>query len=84
MAGQRNGQLRQEERTDQSGLDVENLDLGLKEYERFTLDEKPKIEKGNLEDGIYVWTYDMTDVWNNYATSDLVMYEITDGSAVRF
>lgn len=65
----------------QSGLGDDNFSLGLKEYESFHLGENIKIEKQPLMDGVYVWTYDMTDMWNNYATSSLVMYNINEGVA---
>jgi len=68
----------------QTGLDSGSLDLGLKEYETFVAGEEIDVRRGVLEDGIYVWTYDMTDMWNNYVTSDLVMYEVMDGAASRF
>ena len=65
----------------QSGLGDDNFSLGLKEYESFHLGENIKIEKQPLMEGVYVWTYDMTDMWNNYATSSLVMYNINEGVA---
>ena len=55
--------------------------LALKEYETFCIAGEPGIEKKPLMDGIYVWTYDMTDMWNQYAVSDMVLYEIEGGIA---
>jgi len=65
----------------QTGLGSDEFDLGLKEYEPFIVGETPNVEKKTLMDGVYVWTYDMTDMWNNYATSSLVMYQVTEGRA---
>lgn len=65
----------------QSDMGSGDFNLGLKEYETFIVGEAPSLEKKDLMDGMYVWTYDMTDVWNNYATSSLVMYQVTDGVA---
>lgn len=63
----------------QSDLGEDNFNLGLKEYESFRIENNPEIVKCPLMNGIYVWTYDMVDMWNNYATSSLVMYELQDG-----
>lgn len=68
----------------QSGLELSDLDLGLKEYEVFSVGESMTIKREVLEDGIYVWMYDMTDMWNNYVTSNLVMYKVENGAATRF
>ena len=65
----------------QSGLGDEDFDLGLKEYENFKVGEDVSIMKKPLMNGAYVWTYDMVDMWNNYATSSLVMYDLQDGTA---
>ena len=65
----------------QSGLGEDNFSLGLKEFETFCVGTNPTVKKESLMEGVYVWTYDMTDMWNNYATSSLVMYELRDGVA---
>ncbi len=65
----------------QSSFSGDEFDLGLKEYETFKLGADITVEKQSLMDGFYVWTYDMVDMWNNYATSSLVMYELQDGVA---
>ena len=65
----------------QTDLSGEDLDLGLKEYESFIAGTEITVSKKPLMDGVYVWTYDMVDMWNNYATSSLVMYEVQDGVA---
>ena len=66
-----------------SSLIGEDFDLGLKEYECFQAGSNISIMKKPLMNGAYVWTYDMVDMWNNYATSSLVMYEIQDGAAAE-
>ena len=65
----------------QTDLSEEELDLGLEEYESFTMGSDTVVHKKPLMDGVYVWTYDMVDMWNNYATSALVMYDLTEGVA---
>ena len=67
----------------QAKLGVADSGLALKEYETFTVTGEPKVERKPLMDGIYAWTYDMKDMWNQYATSDLVLYEIEDGRAIK-
>ena len=62
-------------------LESDDSDLGLKEYESFTVGSETTVRKDHLMNGVYVWTYDMVDMWNNYATSSLVMYELQDGVA---
>ena len=64
-----------------SSLVEDTLDLGLKEYESFQIGDDVEVMKKPLMNGAYVWTYDMVDMWNNYATSSLVMYELQDGNA---
>ena len=68
----------------QTTLLGENFELGLKEYECFELGAEIEIKKSPLMDGVYVWTYDMVDLWNNYATSSLSMYELQDGVTNQF
>lgn len=63
----------------QSGLGGDDFNLGLKEYEQFQIGADVSVVKKPLMNGIYVWTYDMVDMWNNYATSSLIMYELQDG-----
>lgn len=65
----------------QSSLAEDVLDLGLKEYESFQIGSEVSVMKRPLMDGAYVWTYDMVGMWNDYATSSLVMYELQDGNA---
>lgn len=65
----------------QSGIGADNFNLDLKEYEEFLIGEKTEVTRQNLKNGIYVWTYDMNDMWNDFATSELTMYELTDGIA---
>ena len=65
----------------QTSLAEEDLDLSLREYECFRINTKPSIMKQPLMNGIYVWTYDMVDMWDNYATSSLAMYELYDNVA---
>ena len=65
----------------QAEMGTADSGLALKEYETFCISGEPGIEKRPLMDGIYVWTYDMTDMWNQYAVSDMVLYEIEGGIA---
>lgn len=67
----------------QAKISAEDSGLALKEYETFVLSGEPRIEKKPLMDGLYAWTYDMNDMWNQYASSDLVLYEVIDGHAVK-
>lgn len=67
----------------QASLSDENSELALKEYETFEVTDTTKIEKKSLDDGIYAWTYDMNDMWNQYATSSMILYEISDGIAKK-
>jgi len=65
----------------QTNLSEDDHDLGLKEFENFSIEKKTLIVKKPLMNGIYVWTYDMVDMWDNYATSSLAMYELRDNVA---
>ena len=67
----------------QTSLSGDDLDLGLKEYESFQIESDAEVVKAPLMNGAYVWTYDMVDMWNHYATSSLAMYEIQDGAAAE-
>ena len=49
------------------------------EYETFPATEELTVEYRPLPDGIYVWAYDMTDLQNHDAVSDIVCYEIREG-----
>lgn len=64
--------------------DLDDEEIGeLREYETFTLSEEPALTKVPLEDGIYLWTFEMNDPMKNRAESTPQIYDIENGEVVH-